>query len=103
MRVQAFLRATAAPGRDLLQLGPFTAYFHPTANMLKYLDDAIPADAAEPDGDDPGARASPERERLPAGGVDRGRAAPGVAAALERAGTAEELRRPLDGLSTPGS
>jgi hypothetical protein len=66
MRLQAFLRATAAPGRDLLQLGSFTAYFHPT-DPLKYLNYAIPADAAEPDGDEVERlrEAFRERERLP--------------------------------------
>jgi ribosomal protein S18 acetylase RimI-like enzyme len=95
MRLQAFLRATAAPGRDLLQLGPFTAYFHPT-DTLKYLNYAIPADAAEPHGDEVERLrgAFRERERLPRlEWIEE--AAPGVAAALERAGMAEELRTPL--------
>ena len=49
MRLQAFLRATAAPGREFVAARPFTAYFNPT-NTLKYLNYAIPADGAEPDG-----------------------------------------------------
>jgi ribosomal protein S18 acetylase RimI-like enzyme len=95
MRLQAFLRATAAPGRNLLRLGPFTAYFHPT-DPLKYLNYAIPADAAEPEGDEIERlrEAFRERERLPRlEWIEE--AAPGVAAALERAGMLEELRTPL--------
>jgi ribosomal protein S18 acetylase RimI-like enzyme len=95
MRLQAFLRATAAPGRDLLRLGPFTAYFHPT-DTLKYLNYAIPADAAEPDEEEIERlrEAFRERERLPRlEWIEE--AAPVVAAALERVGMAEELRTPL--------
>jgi|SRR5215203_941582 len=95
MRLQAFLRATAAHGREVVALEPFTAYFHPS-DGLKYLNYAVPADDAEPGAD--------EIERLRAAFRERDRlprlewveeAAPLVAAALERAGMQEELRTPM--------
>ena len=95
MRLQAFLRATAAPGREVVALDPFRAYFHPS-DSLKYLNYAIPADDAEPGVD--------EIERLRAAFRKRDRlprlewveeAAPLVALALERAGMKEELRTPM--------
>lgn len=95
MRLQAFLRATAAPGREVVALDPFTAYFH-RSDRLKYLNYAIPADGAEP-ADDEIERlrdAFRERDRLPRlEWVEE--AAPLVAAALERAGMQEELRTPM--------
>lgn len=95
MRLQAFLRAVAAPGREVVEIPPFTAYFHPN-DRLKYLNYAIPADGAELDD------ASVERLReafrqrnaLPRlEWIDE--AAPGVSAALEQSGMREELRTPL--------
>src|SRR5215212_2326045 len=95
MRLQAFLRATSAPGREVVALDPFTAYFH-RSDRLKYLNYAIPADGAEP-AEDEIARlgdAFRERDRLPRlEWVEE--AAPLVAAALERAGMQEELRTPM--------
>ena len=95
MRLQAFLRATAAPGREVVALEPFTAYFHPS-DRLKYLNYAVPADDAEPGADEIERlrTAFRERDRLPRlEWVEE--AAPLVAAALERAGMEEELRTPM--------
>jgi ribosomal protein S18 acetylase RimI-like enzyme len=95
MRLQAFLRATAAPNRDVVRTGPFSAYFHP-GDPLKYLNYAIPDDAAEP--------STEEIERLRVLFRERHRlprlewveeAAPRVAAALEAAGMRSELRTPM--------
>jgi ribosomal protein S18 acetylase RimI-like enzyme len=99
MRLQAFLRATAAPGREVVELSPFTAYFHPT-DSLKYLNYAIPDDDSEP--------TSAEIERLREEFRRRERlprlewieeAAPLAAGALDRAGMGEELRTPLMALA----
>jgi ribosomal protein S18 acetylase RimI-like enzyme len=99
MRLQAFLREVAAPGREVSETGPVTAYFHPT-DSLKYLNYAIPDDDAEPTSD--------EIERLREEYRSRGRlprlewveeAAPRTAGALERAGMREELRTPLMALA----
>lgn len=95
MRLQRFLRAVAAPGREVVELPPFTAYFHAT-DPLKYLNYAIPADGAEPTGEeiDRLRAAFRERERLPRlEWIEE--AAPRVATALEAAGFREELRTPL--------
>ena len=95
MRLQAFLRATAAPGREVVALDPFTAYFH-RSDRLKYLNYAIPADGAKPAEDEIERLrdAFRERDRLPRlEWVEE--AAPLVAAALERAGMQEELRTPM--------
>jgi ribosomal protein S18 acetylase RimI-like enzyme len=99
MRLQAFLRVTASPGREIVDLGPFTAYFHPT-DPLKYLNYAIPADGAEPTAEDVERLREAFRER---DGLPRlewiEEAAPRVAEALEREGMTEELRTPLMELS----
>jgi len=95
MRLQRFLRTVAAPDREIVELPPFTAYFHGT-NPLKYFNYAIPADGAEPAGEeiDRLRAAFRERERLPRlEWIEE--AAPRVAAALEDAGFREELRTPL--------
>lgn len=95
MRLQAFLRETAAPGRDVVEIGPFTAYLD-TSDPLKYLNYAIPADEAQP-GRDEIERLREEfraRDRLPRlEWVEE--AAPLVVAALEEAGMQEELRTPM--------
>ena len=86
MRLQAFLRATAAPGREVVALDPFTAYFHPS-DQLKYLNYAVPSDNAEPAEDEIERLrdAFRERDRLPRlEWVEE--AAPQVVATLERAG-----------------
>ena len=95
MRLQDFLRAIAAPGREVVEIPPFTAFFHGT-DPLKYLNYAVPdADAAPVEGDVERLRAAfRARERLPRlEWIEE--AAPGVATALEAAGMREELRTPL--------
>src|SRR5262249_12762396 len=95
MRLQAFLRAIAAPKREIMRIGPFTAYLHPR-EQLKYLNYAIPDDSAEPTGDEIELLrdAFRERDRLPRlEWVEE--AAPRVASPLEQAGMREELRTPM--------
>jgi ribosomal protein S18 acetylase RimI-like enzyme len=94
-RLQDFLRATAAPGQDVVHVPPFTAYFNP-GDSLKYLNYAIPDGDVEPD------RGSIQRLRREFVQRDRlprlewiEEAAPRVAPALGDAGLAEELRAPL--------
>jgi ribosomal protein S18 acetylase RimI-like enzyme len=93
--LQAFLRATAAHDRVVVRITPFDAFFDP-GNDLKYLNYAIPDDAAEP------SRAAIEMVR--AAFLERGRlprlewieeAAPRTADALREAGMREELVTPL--------
>lgn len=99
MRLHAFLRATAAPGREVVDVGPFRAYVHPT-DTLKYLNYAIPDAAAEP--------AEEEIEQLRAHFRERDRlprlewieeAAPRLAPALDAAGMRQELRTPMMSLT----
>ena len=94
-RLQAFLRATAAAGREAVRVDPFAAYFNAT-DELKYLNYAVPDDGANPSLD--------AIERLRAAFRARSRlprlewiaeAAPAVAAALAAAGMREELATPL--------
>lgn len=94
-RLQAFLRAVAAPGREVLSLPPFTAYLDPT-DPLRFLNYAIPDGDVEPE--------AAAVDRLRAVFRDRGRlprlewieeAAPHVASALAACGLAEELCSPL--------
>jgi ribosomal protein S18 acetylase RimI-like enzyme len=95
MRLQDFLRTTAAPGRELVEIPPFTAYFHPD-DRLKYFNYAIPDADAAPGRDaiDALRAAFRERDRLPRlEWIEE--AAPRVAAALEAAGLREEQRTPL--------
>lgn len=95
LRIQAFLRAAAAPGREIVRVDPFTAYLDPRDD-LTFLNYAIPDDGAVPQ-----APAIAElrtrfraRNRLPRlEWIEE--AAPEVAAALEAAGMEEELRAPL--------
>ena len=65
-QLQAFLRATAAPRRDVVRVGPFDAYFDPD-DELKYLNYAIPDDYASPSSEqiDSLRAAFRKRERLP--------------------------------------
>jgi ribosomal protein S18 acetylase RimI-like enzyme len=95
MRLQGFLRAVAAPNREVVESGPFTAYFHAT-DSLKFLNYAIPADDADPTADKiEGLREEfRRRDRLPRLEWIK-EAAPRVAAALQKAGMREELRTPL--------
>lgn len=95
MRLQAFLRAVAAPNREIVRSDGFTTYFHPR-DSLKYLNYAIPDDAASPQTDEIELLRElfRERDRLPRlEWVEE--AAPLVAPALETAGMREELRTPL--------
>ena len=94
-RLQAFLRATASSGREVLRAGPFTAYLD-RGDPLKYLNYAIPDDRAQP------GRAAVEalrtsfrdRQRLPRlEWVEE--AAPRLTASLASCGMVEELRAPL--------
>jgi ribosomal protein S18 acetylase RimI-like enzyme len=95
LRLQAFLRATAAPGRRVLELPPFTAYLD-RDDPMRFLNYAIPEDGAEPD--------AAAVERLRAGFREHGRlprlewveeAAPAVAPVLEACGMQLELNTPL--------
>jgi ribosomal protein S18 acetylase RimI-like enzyme len=93
--LQAFLRASAARGRRVLRVAPFTVTIHPH-DPLKFLNYAIPDDGARPDA----AAIAALRERFRAHArlprlewIEE--AAPDVAAALAAAGMAEELRTPL--------
>lgn len=95
MRLQAFLRATAAPRREVLELGRFTAFIHP-AEPLEFFNYAIPTGDVDPNGDDVDRlrAAFRQRDRLPRlEWIEE--AAPRLAAALERAGMLERLRTPL--------
>jgi ribosomal protein S18 acetylase RimI-like enzyme len=95
LRLQAFLRAVAAPGRDVAPVPPFTAYVDPD-DPMRFLNYAIPDDGAEPDVE------AVERLRAHFRGLDRlprlewvAEAAPAVAAVLAAAGMQEELQTPL--------
>lgn len=94
-RLQSFLRLSAANGREVVSIPPFTATFTP-GEPLKYLNYAVPDDGAEPDPD------AIERLREVFGDRDRlprlewvEEAAPRVASAVASAGMTEELRTPL--------
>jgi ribosomal protein S18 acetylase RimI-like enzyme len=94
-QLQAFLRATAAGGREVVRVPPFVAYFN-ADDELKYVNYAIPDDDAAPSGHEIEAlrRTFLERDRLPR--LEWiAEAAPGVAAALEAAGMRKELATPL--------
>ncbi|MFN2467180.1 MAG: GNAT family N-acetyltransferase [Gaiellaceae bacterium] len=94
-RLQAFLRTTAAPGREVLSVPPFTAYLD-RRDPLRFLNYAIPDGDLEPDAD--------AIEELRGAFRRRGRlprlewieeAAPRVAPVLAACGLVEELRSPL--------
>jgi hypothetical protein len=93
--LQAFLRASAAGGRTVVPVAPFTAYLNP-ANPLRFLNYAIPDGDVEPSAAQVEAlrAAFRTRERLPRlEWVEE--AAPRVAPALAAAGMVQELRTPL--------
>jgi GNAT superfamily N-acetyltransferase len=95
VELQNFLRASAAPGRDVVAVPPFTAYLTPD-DPLKYLNYAIPDGdvAPDPDAVERLRAAFRSRERLPRlEWLEE--AAPRVASRLAAAGMAEELRTPL--------
>src|SRR4051794_17065995 len=93
--LQAFLRTSAARGRQVLRVAPFTVTIHPH-DALRFLNYAIPDDGARPDAAAVEALRDAFRahDRLPRlEWIEE--AAPDVAAALARAGMTEELRTPL--------
>jgi ribosomal protein S18 acetylase RimI-like enzyme len=94
-RLQSFLRATAASGREVIAVAPFSAYIDPD-DPLRYLNYAIPEDGAEPSGAEIERlrREFRTRDRLPRlEWIEE--AAPRVVPALAAAGMREELRAPL--------
>jgi ribosomal protein S18 acetylase RimI-like enzyme len=106
-RLQAFLRATAATGRDVVRVDPFTAYVDPH-DELKYLNYAIPDDGASPSLETIERLRSAFRARARVPRLEWvAEAAPLVANALAAAGMREELATPLmtctrSELRTPG-
>jgi GNAT superfamily N-acetyltransferase len=93
--LQAFLRASAAGGRTVVPVAPFTAYLNP-ADPLRFLNYAIPDGDVEPDARQVQALrdAFRARGRLPRlEWVEE--AAPRVAPVLAAHGMAQELRTPL--------
>ncbi|MBA3718316.1 MAG: GNAT family N-acetyltransferase, partial [Actinobacteria bacterium] len=95
MRLQDFLRVTAARDREVVELPLFTAYFH-RDEQLKYFNYAIPDGDVAPSEDDVARlrAAFRERDRLPRlEWIEE--AAPRLASALEAAGLGEELRTPM--------
>jgi len=94
-RLQEFLRATAARGREVVVVTPFTAYFTGD-DPLKYLNYAIPDGDVEPKPEEVERLRDvfQSRQRLPRlEWIEE--AAPRVVAALAAAGMEEELRTPL--------
>jgi GNAT superfamily N-acetyltransferase len=94
-RLQAFLRAVAAPGRAVIAVSPFTAYLD-RSDALRFLNYAIPDGDVGPD------REAVERLRAVFREHDRlprlewiEEAAPRLAESLAAAGLREELRTPL--------
>jgi GNAT superfamily N-acetyltransferase len=93
--IQAYLRVSAARGRETERVGPFLATFDPTTEH-PFLSYAIPETGAEPTTEEVVALVSayehrgrrPRLEYLP-------RVAPAVEAALVRGGFAVELRPPV--------
>src|SRR4051794_7746614 len=92
--LQAFLRTSAATGRTVLRVAPFTVTID-EGDELRFLNYAIPDDGAEPD--------AAAVEALRAAFRERGRrprlewveeAAPAVAPLLAAQGMTEELRTP---------
>jgi hypothetical protein len=93
--LQAFLRASAAGGRTVVAVPPFTAYLNP-ADPLRYLNYAIPDGDVDPDAAQVRELRAAFRahERLPRlEWVEE--AAPRVAPVLAAHGMAQELRTPL--------
>jgi ribosomal protein S18 acetylase RimI-like enzyme len=94
-QLQAVLRATAASGREVVLVGPFTACFDPDEEM-KYLNYAVPDDSASPSVDEIDALRAVFRERSRLPRLEwLAEAAPAVADALASAGMREELSTPL--------
>ena len=94
-QLQAFLRATAASGREVVRVGPFEAYLD-TTDEMKYLNYAIPDDGSLPSEDEIAALrvVFRERSRLPRlEWLDE--VAPAVKDALAAVGMQEELATPL--------
>ncbi len=95
-RIQAYLRKTARGFYEAVPAPPFTCFFHPR-DPLRFFNYAIPDEPVGGDLDEPLARLRDEfrsRGRLPRFEYIEG-FAPGLAAALERAGFELELRAPL--------
>ena len=95
VELQAFLRASAAGGRTVVAVPPFTAYLN-AADPLRFLNYAIPDGDVEPSAAQVDAlrEAFRARERLPRlEWVEE--AAPRVAPPLAEAGMVEELRTPI--------
>ncbi len=94
-RLQRYLRATAARGRESVSAGTFTALINPR-DPLRYLNYAIPDEGAEPSAVDVAAlvEAFEARERLPRLEYVESEA-PALAEALESiaASTASGTRR----------
>ena len=100
-RLQAFLRASAATGREVVELTGFRAYLDPV-DSLRYLNYAIPHDDARPrtEAIEELREAFRSRGRLPRlEWVEE--AAPAVSAVLASAGMTEELRTPLMACAPP--
>jgi ribosomal protein S18 acetylase RimI-like enzyme len=94
-QLQAFLRAFAGSGREIVRVGPFEAFFDPR-DELKYLNYAVPDDGVLPGSEEIDALRSAfrERERLPRlEWIEE--AAPLVADALGAAGMQQELATPM--------
>jgi GNAT superfamily N-acetyltransferase len=100
-RLQAYLRASAAAGREVVELPGFSAYLDPV-DSLRYLNYAVPHNDARP--------RTEAIEELRGAFRSRGRlprlewveeTAPAVAAALASAGMTEELRTPLMACAPP--
>jgi ribosomal protein S18 acetylase RimI-like enzyme len=94
-QLQAFLRAFAASGREVVRVGPFQAFFDLEDDM-KYVNYAVPDDGALPTGADVNALRSAfrERDRLPRlEWIEE--AAPAVVDALAAAAMQQELATPL--------
>src|SRR3954451_6502828 len=94
-RLQRYLRATAAGGREVVRCGPFVALLHP-ADALRYRNYAVPEEDATFGIEDARALASVfrDRGRLPRLEFVESEA-PGLAAVLEAAGYELEARLDL--------
>jgi ribosomal protein S18 acetylase RimI-like enzyme len=95
-RIQAYMRETARGFYETVAAPPFTCFFHPH-DSLRYLNYAIPDEPVGGDLDEPLEELRSvfrERERLARFEYVED-FAPGLAAALERAGFELELRAPL--------
>jgi ribosomal protein S18 acetylase RimI-like enzyme len=94
-RMHSFLRESAANGREVVAVPPFTAFFHRT-DSLRFFNYAVPDGDVLPTPAEVGRlrAAFCERDRVPRlEWIEE--FAPRLAAELERAGMREELRTPL--------